>query len=602
MESASSPRRFRGEPYHWSKHFEFIKFIDLPSRTRQPFELALSSCGETDRQMLESRGWRVRRAVDFSKGLDFDAYRDYICGSRGEFTVAKDQNIRLRSGWFSDRAATYLAAGRPVITQETGFSNILPTGEGLFAFSTMDEILAAVDAINSDYPRHRRAASEIAREYFSYDVVLKKLLQQIGSTRRRSKPARIPPDLVLSPTSRWPTRLPDATVQTVMQWPVPVAETVPDGCPPRFSIIIVVYNSSVYTRMCLTSLLLNTKCQHYEVIVVDNASTDETSQYLRDVVALNPHVHLIRNEINRGYAAANNQGLAAARGDILVLLNNDTIVDTGWLAGLARVLEDPTVGLAGPVTNRTCNEAEINVSYRTYGELASFVRERAQQYKGQLLDLQMLAFFCVGMRRDVFERIGPLDERYGIGMLEDNDYSLSVQTAGYRIVCVEDTYVHHFGQGTIGELCPSGDYEALLQSNRRIFEKKWNIKWTASKKRYSPEYERIRVRIRELVQKGLPAGAQVAVVSKGDEELLRFNGRRGLHFPQAADGSYAYIYPADSEDAIRQLEGLRTAGASHLLLPSTGFWWLEHYSSFAAHLGTPVIRDESCVIFSLSRD
>src|SRR6266496_1407266 len=100
------------------------------------------------------------------------SYRRYIAESRGEFTVAKDQNIRLKSGWFSDRSATYLAAGRPVITQETGFSNILPTGEGLFAFSTMEEIVQAVECIDADYERHRRAAHALALEYFNYEVVL----------------------------------------------------------------------------------------------------------------------------------------------------------------------------------------------------------------------------------------------------------------------------------------------------------------------------------------------------------------------------------------------------------------------------------------------
>ena len=169
---------FQGEVYTWSKHHEFLKFLDLPTRTGQPFELAMSSYDESDRQMLESKGWRVRPAMDFS--MDLDAYRDYIAGSRGEFTVAKDQNIRLRTGWFSDRSATYLAAGRPVITQETGFSNILPTGKGLFGFSTLDEIVAAVESINSDYESDCSAATEIAREYFSSDVVLTQLLSEIN--------------------------------------------------------------------------------------------------------------------------------------------------------------------------------------------------------------------------------------------------------------------------------------------------------------------------------------------------------------------------------------------------------------------------------------
>jgi hypothetical protein len=170
--------RLNGEVYHWSKHYEFLRFLELPHRAGQEFELALGNCGESDRQMLNEKGWRVRGAADLSN--DIDVYREYIVRSRGEFTVAKDQNIRLASGWFSDRSATYLAAGRPVITQETGFSNILPTGRGLFGFSTLEDILGALENINSDYTGHCRAAAGLAREYFNYDVVLPKLLGEVG--------------------------------------------------------------------------------------------------------------------------------------------------------------------------------------------------------------------------------------------------------------------------------------------------------------------------------------------------------------------------------------------------------------------------------------
>jgi hypothetical protein len=170
--------RFKGEVYEWSKHYEFMKIIDLPSRTSQPFELALASYDADVQALLEGHGWRVRDALAFSR--DLDPYRRYIAGSRGEFTVAKDQNVRLRSGWFSERSAQYLAAGRPVITQETGFSNVLPTGKGLFGFSGTEEILAAVDSINSDYAGHSKAAAEVARAYFNYDVVLPRILAEVG--------------------------------------------------------------------------------------------------------------------------------------------------------------------------------------------------------------------------------------------------------------------------------------------------------------------------------------------------------------------------------------------------------------------------------------
>jgi hypothetical protein len=166
--------RFRNETYHWSKHFEFLKFIDLPARSGQQFELALSSIDDGEKSMLEEKGWKVRDGLSLS--IDLDQYRKYITGSRSEFTVAKDQNIRLRSGWFSERSATYLASGRPVVMQDTGFGSYLPTGEGLFSFSTMEEAERAVDSVNSDYERHSRAAYQIAREYLSYEVVLGRLL------------------------------------------------------------------------------------------------------------------------------------------------------------------------------------------------------------------------------------------------------------------------------------------------------------------------------------------------------------------------------------------------------------------------------------------
>jgi len=163
-----------GELYYWSKHLEFEKFIDVPRRCQQRFELALVNISLEDRRSLESHGWAVRDSVGFT--TDLDAYRQYIGRSRGEFTVAKDQNVRLRSGWFSDRSASYLACGRPVVTQETGFSNVLPTGEGLFAFSTTAEIEDAIARINADYRRHSGAAAAIARECFDYRVVLGAML------------------------------------------------------------------------------------------------------------------------------------------------------------------------------------------------------------------------------------------------------------------------------------------------------------------------------------------------------------------------------------------------------------------------------------------
>ena len=170
--------RWRGETYTWSKHLEFAKVLDLPNRTSQPLELALA-CDEAETLAdLRRHGWGLADALVVSR--DLDGYRAYILGSRGEFTVAKDQNVRLRSGWFSDRSACYLAAGKPVVTQDTGFGDVLPTGEGLFAFSTVEEAAAALEEIAADYARHAAAAREIAHEHFDARRVVGALLADIG--------------------------------------------------------------------------------------------------------------------------------------------------------------------------------------------------------------------------------------------------------------------------------------------------------------------------------------------------------------------------------------------------------------------------------------
>jgi hypothetical protein len=168
---------WRGETYHWSKHYEFERFITLPARAPLPLELALGRIDEAAQDRLRRHGWRLVPSV---KVAEPDAYRAYIQGSAGEFTVAKDQNIRLRSGWFSDRSVCYLAAGRPVITQDTGFGNVLPTRRGLFAFTTADEALEAMESVAGDYAGQSAAARAIAQEYFAAERVLGDVLRRVG--------------------------------------------------------------------------------------------------------------------------------------------------------------------------------------------------------------------------------------------------------------------------------------------------------------------------------------------------------------------------------------------------------------------------------------
>jgi hypothetical protein len=157
-----------------NKDKQFQQFLDLPSETEQPIELAVNGAQD----LLRSHGWKTVGGMDVSR--DLGCYRDYIQNSKAEFSVAKHLYVATRSGWFSDRSECYLAAGRPVLVQDTGFSKYLPTGEGLLTFNNKTEVLAGIDSINSDYLRHSRRAREIALESFDAKVILPELLRNAG--------------------------------------------------------------------------------------------------------------------------------------------------------------------------------------------------------------------------------------------------------------------------------------------------------------------------------------------------------------------------------------------------------------------------------------
>lgn len=162
-----------GERYG-QKDEEFQRLIDLPARTDQPLELALSGAPDEIAARFRAKGWSIRDAGAVSG--DVGAYQRYIRASRGEFSAAKHAYVATYSGWFSDRTVCYLAAGRPAIVQETGFSDWLPTGRGVLGFGTADEAAYCLARVNADYATHAQAARDLAERFFSHRVVLPRLL------------------------------------------------------------------------------------------------------------------------------------------------------------------------------------------------------------------------------------------------------------------------------------------------------------------------------------------------------------------------------------------------------------------------------------------
>ncbi|MFC1715269.1 glycosyltransferase [Candidatus Poribacteria bacterium] len=174
-ENTREPMEYDGVVYG-TKETEFAAMTELPSHTPVPLELAVGGF-RPPRDHLRALGWSVIEAESISRTAD--DYRSYIQKSRGEFSIAKNVYVATRSGWFSCRSICYLASGRPVVVQDTGFSEFIPTGEGLFAFSTLEAAKQGIEAVEHDYMRHQQGALEIAREYFGSDRVLAHLLREI---------------------------------------------------------------------------------------------------------------------------------------------------------------------------------------------------------------------------------------------------------------------------------------------------------------------------------------------------------------------------------------------------------------------------------------
>lgn len=247
---------------------------------------------------------------------------------------------------------------------------------------------------------------------------------------------------------------------------------------PLVSIIVLCYNQLDHTKKCVESILNRTAYPNYELIIVDNCSADGTAEYLRELEKQESRVRVQINETNRGFAGGNNDGLRMARGEYFVLLNNDTIVTRGWLTGMLRHYRDGgRVGLVGPLTNSIGNEARIPVTYRDEKGIAVFAYDYTQRHIGEEYPHQgVLAMFCLMISRDAYETIGELDESFGVGMFEDDDYSLRALRHGFDIVMAEDVFIHHAESASFKKM-DNDKRMTLYNRNREYFESKWHMKW-----------------------------------------------------------------------------------------------------------------------------
>ncbi len=232
------------------------------------------------------------------------------------------------------------------------------------------------------------------------------------------------------------------------------------------SIVIPVYNGRADTYACLASIGKHTPEEH-EVIVVDNGSTDGTAAWLAT-----QDVTVIRNEENRGFPAACNQGIAAARGQQVVVLNNDTVVTPGWLRRMLECLyHDPQVGAVGPRSNFVSGAQRLAQHYSSIQQLDGWAWGWSERHRGEYLPTARLVGFCLLLRGEMLKQIGGFDEQFGIGNCEDDDLCRRAEAAGWKLLVANDSFVHHAGHKTFErEGIALGP---LLQENAQKLAVKW---------------------------------------------------------------------------------------------------------------------------------
>jgi GT2 family glycosyltransferase/glycosyltransferase involved in cell wall biosynthesis len=256
---------------------------------------------------------------------------------------------------------------------------------------------------------------------------------------------------------------------------------------PKVSVVVLSYNNWLYTSATLWSIISHSDYRNLEIIVVDNGSKDSSARELKLFAARDSRIKIILNSENLGYAGGNNIGLKAATGEYIVLLNNDVYVTKGWVNDLIRPLVmDPSIGLVSPITNNIGNEQKVAIAYSNMSEMAREAKKIVRRHKRSRFETDSVAFFCAAIRRELIEKVGLLDEVYGQGFFEDDDYCMRVRQAGYRIQIVDDVFIHHHLSASFDAL-GAARKQTLMELNKAIFEEKWGT-WKPHHYRDAPGF------------------------------------------------------------------------------------------------------------------
>ena len=237
------------------------------------------------------------------------------------------------------------------------------------------------------------------------------------------------------------------------------------------SIVIPAFNQLDYCRQCITSLRAHTPMP-YRLVLVDNGSTDGVSEYFDSV----SNALVIHSPTNLGFAGGVNLGLAQSEGHV-VLLNSDTLTPEGWLERLLEALNQADdIAMVGPMSNCVSGSQQIDgLSFDSMDAINAYANSLAEDHRGHLRETARLVGFCLLIRDRVVQELGLLDEQYGIGNYEDDDYCMRAIRAGYRLCIAEDAFVFHYGSRTFMGMGLTDDkWRDLIAENEKRFLEKWN--------------------------------------------------------------------------------------------------------------------------------
>jgi len=279
------------------------------------------------------------------------------------------------------------------------------------------------------------------------------------------------------------------------------------------SIVTLSWNAPEYTIKALESIRQHT-AEPYEVIVVDNGSGPETLKVLAQID--DPHVRIIYNATNRGFAGGNNDGIAHANGDYVILLNNDVIVTPDWADGLVDAFRRlPGLGISAPRSNLVAGDQQLpHAQYRDEADMQVFALQRRRDFAGKGYITDRAIGFCWCLSREVLDQVGALDERYAFGNFEDDDYCMRVRAAGYMIYVCDDVFIHHFGSRSFA--ANNVDYAATMNENWARFARKWGMSGPLPVQGYRGDQAHARGFQRNEHYMPFPSAREAAPATQGD--------------------------------------------------------------------------------------